>query len=466
MVVEAGPYGSLISMAAEGSATDTDPGDGVAALVLPGTEDPKDLMRRGGIDLNWTGRDGTTKRVTKYREQPMQHVVDQDLALPTLYLHFLHRDFFVKEGEYNLSLRSGNDNSEIQLCLPMEAVPTRAIIPESCRNSFDIVMTFLRSQSEVMSSAVDEKPGGFGPKKNLKAAIQTRRLYYSLRTARPKAGISLDKASFGIPADAELYLFAENHVSVNYMDDTDKEAFETCIAELLDQEEVVSKFTIFVKLFYEGGFAYNKKTPMGKGYLPTNVGLACMGVTPAFEGQSGISTGYPYRLPSRFLNFSDTVPVTINAIAGMSDRHKRYGLCFTRCVFVWESESFQSEGVLNFCSVVPHGGFYYVPGTLRQHWKLGGLVYAFGEAKETLEAPVAVDDGSCPNEGDTLPTTSSVRSQSAPDRQACVICLQKDAVFATVPCGHKAFCEDCQQHAKGRNCPVCRGHVGNVMRIY
>merc|ERR1719396_306814 len=103
-------------------------------------------------------------------------------------------------------------------------------------------MRFLRSQSEVMSSSVDEKPGGFGPKKNLKATIQTRRLYYSLRTARPKAGISLDKAAFGIPEDSELYLFAENHVSVNFMSKRDTEAFETCIAELLDSSEEMVKF--------------------------------------------------------------------------------------------------------------------------------------------------------------------------------------------------------------------------------
>merc|ERR1711924_325648 len=114
-----------------------------------------------------------------------------------------------------------------------------------------------------------------------------------------------------------------------------------------------------------------------KGYLPQCVGLACMGVTPAFEGQSGIATGYPYLLESRFLPFIDTVPVTIGAIADMSARHKRYGICFTRCVFVWETEAFAREGVLNFCSIVPHGGFYYTPQSMKKHWKLGGLVYAF-----------------------------------------------------------------------------------------
>lgn len=443
---------------------DTEPCDGVAALVLPGTEDPKELMRRGGIDLNWTAKDGTTRRVTKYREVPMQHVVDQDLALPTLYLHFLNKEFFLKEGEYNLSLRAGNDNSEIQLVLPQEMVPSRNTLPETCRASFDVVMRFIRSQSEVMSSSVDEKPGGFGPKKNLKATIQTRRLYYSLKTARPKAGISLDKASFGIPEDAELYLFAENHASVNYMSKRDTEAFEECISELLDLSAEVVKFGIFLKLFYEGGFAYNKKLQMGKGYLPQNIGLACMGVTPAFEGQSGISTGYPYLLPSRFLSYCDTVPVTIGAISGMSSRHARYGLCFTRCVYVWETEALAREGVLNFCSITPHGGFFYLPSTLRGHWKLGGFVYAFGEAKDGLEMPVAIDN----TEGASGAASALAQPQaaSAANRQACVICLTEDAVFATVPCGHRAFCADCQSAAKGRNCPVCRTPVRDVLRVY
>lgn len=394
----------------------------------------------------------------------MPHVVDTDLTLPTLYLHFLDKAFFVKEGEYNLSLRAGNDNSELQVVLPEEMVPRRDTISDDWRSSFDIVLKFLRAQSEVMCSSLDEKPGGFGPKQNFKATINTTRLYFSLKTARPKAAVNLDKVAFGIPGDAEIYLFAENHVSVAHMNTRDSEAFQHCIGETLGVDGDLAKFGVFLKVFYEGGFAYNQKIQMGKGYLPKNLGIACMSVVPAFEGQSGIATGYPYLLESRFLSFIDTVPVTIRAITQMSPRHARYGLCFTRCVFVWESEALAREGVLNFAAIVPHGGFYYAPDTLRKHWKLGGLVYAFGEAKEVLEAPVTVESSSAAAQSGAA--APSVAAGPAADRRTCVICLSEDAVFATVPCGHRAFCNGCSSLGKQRNCPVCRTFVQDVMRIY
>merc|ERR1712217_864727 len=167
----------------------------------------------------------------------------------------------------------------------------------------------------------------------------------------------------------------------------------------------------------------NYKQEMSGGYLPRNVGIACMGVVPAFEGQCGISTGYPYLLESRFLPFHDTVPVTIGAISGMSSRHTRYGLCFTRCVHVWETEAFEREGVLNYCCVVPHGGFFYVPRTLRGHWQLGGLVYAFGEAKDELELPAEVTQQTCAGGGTSAPASSTApAAQDAQrDERVCVV---------------------------------------------
>jgi len=277
--------------------------------------------------------------------------------------------------------------------------------------------------------------------------------------------VNLDKTVFGIPGEAELYLFAENHISVSHMNQRDIDAFNTCIEETLQAGAEVAKFGVFLKVFYEGGFAYNQKISMGKGYLPKTVGVACMSVVPAFAGQSGIATGYPYLLESRFLPFIDTVPVTIRAITDMSPRHARYGLCFTRCVFVWETDALAREGVLNFCSIVPHGGFFYAPATLRKHWKLGGLIYSFGEARDDLEAPVTIDSTSAA----AAAAPSAAAGEPAPrlaDYRACVICLTEDATCATVPCGHKAFCQGCSETARRRNCPVCRTFVTDVMRIY
>merc|ERR1712083_751695 len=94
-----------------------------------------------------------------------------------------------------------------------------------------------------------------------------------------------------------------------------------------------------------------------------------------------MGTGYPYLIKPQFCRFLDTVPVSIDAISSMSERHGRYGLSFTHCVFVWDGGAFQSEGKLDFCAPAPHGGFFYVPRDPAKYETLGGLLYAFGEAK-------------------------------------------------------------------------------------
>ena len=150
------------------------------------------------------------------------------------------------------------------MVLPEEMVPRRESISDDWRSSFDIVLRFLRALSEVMCSSLDEKPGGFGPKQNFKATINTNRLYFSLKTARPKAPVNLDKTAFGIPGNAEIYLFAENHVSVAHMNARDTDAFQQCIEETLGADGDLAKFGVFLKVFYEGGFAYNQKIQMGQ----------------------------------------------------------------------------------------------------------------------------------------------------------------------------------------------------------
>merc|ERR1711937_834969 len=99
------------------------------------------------------------------------------------------------------------------------------------------------------------------------------------------------------------------------MSDSTREAFDTCIQELPHGSEKLQKLGIFLKVFYEGGFAYNKKVHTSStSYLPKVVGIGALGITPAFQGQGGIATGYPYLVEARFFRFIDTVPVSINAI--------------------------------------------------------------------------------------------------------------------------------------------------------
>merc|ERR1712216_395074 len=139
-----------------------------------------------------------------------------------------------------------------------------------------------------------------------------------------------------------------------------------------------------------------------------------------------------------------------NAISTMSQRHGRYGLSFTRCVFLWDGGALESEGKLDFCAPAPHGGFFYTPADPVDYHELGGLLYAFGEARDTLENAVCTSEGQ--NAGSA---NSGARGASEADRRACVICLSSDATMATVPCGHLAFCTECGPDTRNRGsaCP-------------
>lgn len=448
----------------------------MATVILPGTEDPAEVVERGGLELKWR-----QQQVRRFRRKEMPHVVDESLALPTLYLHFLHSDFLPREGCFDHALRAGNDNSELHIILPAAYTEGSAYnlgfptLPSELSESLTLIMAFLKSQAEVQVSSSSIRAGGFTPKQNISAAANPGVWHFGLSTARPKSGISLDKKAFGIPDQADLYLFAQNHVSVAHMGSGENSAFQQCIAELPNSSDPqMQKLAVFLKVFYEGGFAYNHKENLGgKGYFPRNVGIAALGVVPSFEGQSGIATGYPYLLESRFLRFVDTVPVTIPAITSMSSRHGRYGLCFTRCIFVWEGDGFEREGVLDYCSIMPHGGFFYVPQTLGGHRRLGGLLYAFGEARADLEEPESMTpSGDDPQSTSSRPASSAAAAAAAPqqnhDRRVCVVCLDADATMAIVPCGHRSYCEACAAQARSatRVCPVCRQRVERTMRVF
>jgi len=337
------------------------------------------MMTGGKIKVEWGMPEGPAKTVSSFKEVKPEQLREDLMALPDLFLHTLDKRFMVKSGEYAVSMRAGNDNSELMLVLPSDIVSKPRDLDADTKAAYERVLGFLNSVGEVMASEF----GKSGSTHTIK--MNSTRLNFKLKTSRPKAGINLPKKLFGIPEEADLYLFAENHASVNFMSDEDKGALETCVAEFLSSDDKDLKdIGVFLKIFYEGGFAYNQKKMLQGGYLPINLSITCLGITPAFDGQLGIGTGYPYKLTAPFLPYVDTVPVTISAINEMSEHHKRYGLCFTRLVHVWQDEDFASSGALCFCSILPHGGFYYVPGTLEEHKSIGGLIYSFGESKEAL----------------------------------------------------------------------------------
>lgn len=51
--------------------------------------------------------------------------------------------------------------------------------------------------------------------------------------------------------------------------------------------------------------------------------------------------------------------------------------------------------------------------------------------------------------------------------QKCVVCLDKAATHAVVPCGHRALCMPCGgKFQVGQKCPVCRQAVEDVRQIF
>ena len=48
----------------------------------------------------------------------------------------------------------------------------------------------------------------------------------------------------------------------------------------------------------------------------------------------------------------------------------------------------------------------------------------------------------------------------------CVICLDKPKSHAIIPCGHRCVCQLCAVSLAGGFCPICRGHVREVIKIF
>merc|ERR1712146_573702 len=102
---------------------------------------------------------------------------------------------------------------------------------------------------------------------------------------------------------------------------------------------------------------------------------------------------------------------------------------------------------------------------------LGGLVYAFGGAKEEFEVPLSLEDGNgsgYATSGSGSGPATQLQVQQPSDHRVCVLCLEESAVMATIPCGHRAYCSACAPNAQAsiRTCPVCRQTLRNLLRVY
>ena len=51
-----------------------------------------------------------------------------------------------------------------------------------------------------------------------------------------------------------------------------------------------------------------------------------------------------------------------------------------------------------------------------------------------------------------------------PATAECAICWDGDPEYAVVPCGHRCLCANCSKAVS--ECPVCRGEIAAVLRIF
>lgn len=92
------------------------------------------------------------------------------------------------------------------------------------------------------------------------------------------------------------------------------------------------------------------------------------------------------------------------------------------------------------------------------------------EAEATTAAAAAVPAASLSAATDSATASSSDGAGGAEDDAGmCVVCLEKPADSAVVPCGHMCGCHECLTGIKGSKdpvCPMCRGPMSSTIRIY
>ena len=77
-----------------------------------------------------------------------------------------------------------------------------------------------------------------------------------------------------------------------------------------------------------------------------------------------------------------------------------------------------------------------------------------GSVGTDCEEQSVADEPESLNPASTEPTTAA----------ECAICLDDDAEFAAVPCGHRCLCANCSKTVT--HCPMCRAQMSAVLRIF
>jgi len=91
-----------------------------------------------------------------------------------------------------------------------------------------------------------------------------------------------------------------------------------------------------------------------------------------------------------------------------------------------------------------------------------------GSETETEESETETEESeteeSETEESETETEESETESETEDDY--CVICLDAKKGYACVPCGHLCLCGGCAAGAKPTECPICRGPISTIVKIF
>ena len=90
----------------------------------------------------------------------------------------------------------------------------------------------------------------------------------------------------------------------------------------------------------------------------------------------------------------------------------------------------------------------------------------FADLKAMLDAPLPVDPDAVPAEAGAPVAEPKVVAVQVVEK--CVICMDEEADFLIIPCGHKCGCRGCLNHLKDSSgkCPICRTQIQSLVQVF
>lgn len=63
-------------------------------------------------------------------------------------------------------------------------------------------------------------------------------------------------------------------------------------------------------------------------------------------------------------------------------------------------------------------------------------------------------------------STSKTLHRAESSDKLCIICLDAEKTHVIVPCGHYCLCTACSKKITKDKCPICKGNITDIIRIY